>query len=112
MSNQVIALSNNPNQTFALQLTVNEASLTLNIALSFSYMAGYWQMTIYDAQGNLLLSGLPLITGLWPAANILSQYQYLNIGSCYLLNTGNAPVDYPGIDDIGQFSLLWGDNVP
>jgi hypothetical protein len=111
MSSQIIPLTTAPNQTFSAQLTVNGSPLTLNFTLSFSEMAGYWQLAVSDVNGNPLIASVPLVTGLYPAANMLAQYQYMNIGSAYLLNTGNAPTDYPGTDDLSQFSLLWGDNV-
>jgi hypothetical protein len=111
VSSQIIPLNNSLAQTFAAQLTVNAQPLTLNFTLAYSTMAGYWQLAIADVNGNLLIASVPLVTGLYPSANLLAQYQYLQIGSAYLLNTGNAPVDYPGPNNINQFSLLWGDNV-
>ena len=111
MSSQIVPLSSAPNQVFFSQLTVNGQSLTLNFTLSYSEMSGYWQLGISDVNGNQLVASVPLVTGWYPAANVLAQYQYLDIGSAYLLNTGNAPTDYPGVNDLGQFSLLWGDNV-
>ena len=111
MSTQIIPLTSAPNQTFSVQLVVNGKPLTLNMALNFSEMAGYWPLAISDVNGNLLLGSVPLITGWWPSANLLSQYQYLQIGSAYLLNTGNANTDYPGPNNLAQFSLLWGDNA-
>ena len=111
MSSQIVPLTSSPNQTFSVQLTVNGAPLTLNLSLSYAEMAGYWQLAVGDVNGNLLIASVPLVTGWYPSANMLAQYQYLNIGSAYLLNTGNAPVDYPGPTTLGQFSLLWGDNV-
>ena len=68
-------------------------------------------MAVADVNGNVLIASVPLITGLYPAANLLAQYQYLQIGSAYLLNTSNAAIDYPGVNNLSQFSLLWGDNV-
>ena len=111
MSSQIIPLTSLNNQTFAAQLTVDSKSLTLNFTLSYSPMAGYWQMSIANVNGVPLIASMPLITGRYPAANMLAQYQYLKIGSAYLLNTGNAPADYPGQNNLGQFSLLWGDGV-
>ena len=110
MSAQILPLNVAPNQTFSAQLTVNGAPLTLNFSLSYSEMAGYWQLAISDVSGNVLVNSVPLVTGWYPAANLLAQYQYLKIGSAYLLNTGNAGVDYPGPTDLSLFSLLWGDN--
>jgi hypothetical protein len=111
MSSQVIPLTNDPNQTFSVQLVVNGALLTLNLGLSYSSMAGYWQLAISDVNGQLLIASVPLITGLYPAANLLAQYQYLQIGSAYLLNTSGAATDYPNATNLNAYTLVWGDNV-
>ena len=111
MSSQIIPLNNSLTQEFAAQLTVNSQPLILNLSLAYSVMAGYWHMAVADVNGNVLVASVPLITGQYPGANLLAQYQYLQIGSAYLLNTGSASADYPGPGNLGQFSLLWGDNV-
>lgn len=108
---QIVPLQQAANQTFAAQLTVNNAPLTLNLTLSYIEMAGYWNLAIADVNNNLLIASVPLITGWYPAANLLAQYQYMKIGSAYLLNTGNDTVDYPGPYDLTNFSLLWSDNT-
>ncbi len=108
---QIVPLTQAPNQTFAVQLTVDGNPLTLNLQLSYTAMAGYWQLSIADVRGNVLVGSVPLITGYYPAANILAQYGYLQIGSAYVLNTGNATVDYPTEDSLTKFSLLWGDTA-
>jgi hypothetical protein len=110
MSSQTIPLTNASNQTFSAQLTVNGQPLTLNLTVAYSVMAGYWQLSIADVNGNLLVASVPLLTGAYPAANLLAQYQYLNIGSAYLLNTSDSPDDYPGQNNLNQFTLLWSDN--
>lgn len=111
MSYQIIPLTATPNQTFAIQLTVNGAALILNLTLSYQVMSGWWHLQISDVNNNVLVASVPLITGYYPAANILAQYQYLQIGSAYLLNTSNDPNDYPGANDLSNYTLLWGDNV-
>jgi len=111
MSNQVIPLTNDPNQTFSVQLIVNGALLTLNLELSYSSMAGYWQLAVADVNGSPLVASVPLLTGLYPASNLLAQYQYLQIGSAYLLNTSGADTDYPGATNLNAYTLVWGDNV-
>lgn len=109
--NQTVPLTNAPNQTFSVQLVVNGQPLTLNLALSWQSMSGYWTLQISDVNNNELVASVPLVTGVYPAANILAQYGYLEIGSAYLLNTGNAPLDYPDQASLNLFSLLWGDNT-
>lgn len=108
---QLVPLVVAPNQAFAVQLTVDDEPLTLNLVLSYSSMAGYWQMGVADVNGSPLIASVPLVTGNYPCANLLAQYGYLRIGSAYLLNTGNAPTDYPTDTSLNLYSLLWGDTV-
>lgn len=111
MSEQLVPLVQAPNQTFTVQLTVDGSPLTLNLTLGYSAMSGWWQMQVADAQNTQLIASVPLITGYYPAANLLAQYGYLKIGSAYLLNTGNSPNDFPGPNDLTSFSLLWSDTA-
>jgi hypothetical protein len=108
---QRVPLDNSPNQTFRVTLNVDGKSLTLNLSIRFNSMAGYWVMTIWDASGNMLLDSIPLLTGEWPAANLLAQYGYLKIGSAFVISNG-APIDYPDSTTLGnQFELWWGDTA-
>lgn len=111
--NQIIPLTNSPNQTITVNLTVNGAALTLNLTINYMEIGQYWYMQVADANNKLLLAQIPLLTGSWPAANILEQYQYLRIGSAYVLNISNTDVvDYPDANNLGtDFVLMWGDNV-
>jgi hypothetical protein len=108
---QLIPLDNSPNQSFTITLSVDGSTLTLKFAINFSSMAGYWLMRIWDASGNLLLSSVPLLTGEWPAANILAQYGYLRLGSAFLISNGSL-ADYPDSTNLGsEFQLWWGDTA-
>ena len=113
VSNQVVPLTNAPNQNFRVTVDVNGKTVTLNCALRYSEMADYWVLSISDASGNLLLDSVPLLTGVWPAANILGQYGYLGIGSAYVINTGNdtsSAFDSPDNTNLGDgYVLVWGD---
>lgn len=110
MSDQIVPLTPSPQQELVAQLVVDGKPLTLNLEISFSEMAGYWVMAIRDSAGNLLVDSIPMVCGWYPAANLLAQYQYLQIGSAYLLNLGASDSDYPGSTDLGtNFVLLWGD---
>lgn len=110
MADQVIPLTTQPLQTFEIALSVGANTLRLNLTIKYNEMAGYWIMTIADQFSNTLLDSIPMLTGTWPRANILSQYQYLGIGSCYLVNLGNNPNDYPDNTNLGRdFVLIWSD---
>lgn len=111
MSAQLIPLTQAPNQTFSVQLTVDGNPLTLNFFLSYSVMSGWWQVQVSSAQNVVLIASVPLITGYYPSANLLAQYGYLAIGSAFILNTGNATSDYPSANNLTNFSLLWGDTL-
>ena len=105
---QIIPLTNAQNQTLNVSLSVDGNVLRLTLFITYSEMAQYWVMSVSDSAGTLLLSSIPLITGTWPAANILAQFGYLKIGSAYVINLGQVPDDYPNADELGgSFVLLW-----
>ena len=109
---QIIPLTNAPNQSISTSLAVNGSVLRLQLDIFFNEISQIWMMDISDSQGNLLVSDVPLLTGSWPAANMLAQYGYMNIGSAYLINLGQVADDYPNANELGNsFLLLWGDNA-
>lgn len=112
MSAQIIPLTSSPQQSLAVGLDVDGATLRLQLDIYFNEMAQCWYMDIADGQGNPLLASLPMITGDWPASNILAQYGYMKIGSCQVINVGQVSDDYPGQSELGSsFQLLWDDTA-
>lgn len=109
---QVIPLTNAPNQKLAVALSINGQTIRLNLTIRYNEMANYWVLTIADANNNVLVDSVPLITGTWPAANVLAQYDYLQIGSLFVVNVSNSYIfDYPNADELGtDFVLVWSDN--
>ena len=70
-----------------------------------------WMIDIADQYGNRLVSSVPLVTGAWPAANILAPYDYLGIGSAFIINQSGGAADIPNASNLGsQFILLWDSN--
>lgn len=139
MSLQLVPLSTSPNQTFVAALTVDGSPLSLGLTVQYNEMAGMWMLSISDASGNLLLSSVPMVTGTYPAANILQQYRYLKIGSAYVVNVSNESalsdtaaaygqggygqgpyggmlgfggIDYPDQTNLGITFQLWWDDTP
>jgi len=108
---QIIPLTTDPNNTFQTTLTVDDASLTLKFFLRYNAMAGYWLMSITDvASSTLLLDSIPLLTDDSTSPNILGQYAYLKIGSCYISKVNSTTYDYPDDTNLGSdFVLVWGD---
>jgi hypothetical protein len=112
---QVIPWQQVPNQqTQTVALTVDGSPLTLILTVTYNLMANYWILRIQSQFGDLLLDSIPLITGDWPAANVLGQYGYLAIGSLYIVCNSPTPVgDYPNGTNLGSDWLFaWGDTAP
>jgi hypothetical protein len=111
--NQIVTLSNSPRQQFPVNLTVNGEQLQLNLVIAYNEVSQYWVMSISDIDNNPLITDVPLLTGEYPSANLLNQYQYMLIGSAYIFDVGSIiDDDYPNSQELGiQFVLVWGDNV-
>lgn len=107
-----IPVTTGPDQTFKCTIPVDGKNLTLNFRLRFNAQGNYWWMTISDKDNNLLIDALPLLTPANPTGNILDQYQYLKIGSCYLVNNGNTTMDSPDSTNLGtDFLIVWGNTA-
>ena len=116
MSYQEVPLTSALNQTMQLNLTVDGNPLIVNLAVQWSVAAGQWLMSISDAANNLLVSMMPLVTGEYTAANLLSQFGYLKIGSLFLLATGQNAVQTDSVSPTADnlttaFTLVWGDTL-
>jgi hypothetical protein len=111
MSAQVVPLTSDPNQTLRTTVTVDGTARNLQLKISYNESASYWVMDVTDpATGTILLSGIPLITGEYPSANVLGQYGYLGIGSAYVVPVGSVAMDWPDAGNLGtEFVLVWGD---
>lgn len=108
-----IPLTTDPNQTFAVTIPVNGINKNLILNIRYNSIAGYWTMSVTDKTlGNLLIDSLPLITGVYPSGDLLSQYQYLGLGSASIVKATNVTNDYPDDTNLGaDFVLVWGDKV-
>lgn len=113
MPNVVVPITSGTNQTFTTTLPVDSGNITLTFAFTWNDQGSYWYMSITDSSGNLLLDGVPVITGQYPATNLLRQYQYLGIGSAYVVPAANSGLpDNAEYTDMGSdFLLVWGDSA-
>lgn len=108
MSYQIIPITDDPNQYLQTTVEVNNVNIVLSFFFSFNAQCGYWTAQIKNANGDIIIDGLPLVS----IENVLQQYSYLAIGSAYVINISGIDKDYP--DETGwnnDFVLLWGDNV-
>jgi hypothetical protein len=113
-TNVMIPLTNSPNQSVTVSLPINGGSLTLNLEIYYNENGengDFWSMDVSDQNGNLLVASVPLVTGAWPAANVLAPFDYLRIGSAYMINASGGSTDIPDSTTLGaQFLLIWGPN--
>jgi hypothetical protein len=108
MPAQVIPLDSSPNQTWQTSVNINGTVVTFFCEANYNEIAEYWTISISDQNQNLLLSGQPMVAGL----NLLRQYQYLGIGSLYLINVSGTDEDSPSANDLGSnWQLVWSDNT-
>jgi hypothetical protein len=114
----LIPVTPEENQAITCTLPVNGGNVTLTLGLSFNTPGGYWWMSVADSTGNLLLDSVPLVGGS-PPYDILAPYQYLQIGSAYVLPASSGLPDIPGFSTLGtayttpqtpSFFLVWSDN--
>lgn len=110
---KIIPLTSDPDQVFKITIPVDGKNLKLKLRVKFNTAANYWTMSIYDAASNeLILESIPLLTGAYPAGDILGQYRYLGLGSATIINTGDSTMDSPDSTNLGtDFLLAWGDTV-
>ena len=108
----IVPLDTYPDKTIHVTVPAqNDSNAQLILHLRYNTEGEFWRMDISDSQGNELVTGVPLLTGEYPAANILKQFDYLGIGSAVILKmTEAADADIPGLSDLGtDFVLIWGD---
>jgi hypothetical protein len=109
---QVIPLDSSPNQKLQVSVSVDTDNIILNLSITYNRMHDYWTMDIADSENVPLVVGLPILSGNYPAANLLEQYAYLEIGSVYIINASSVVLDSPDDVSLGtDFVLVWGDNV-
>lgn len=112
MAYSIIPLTTDPSQSFQCTIPIDGKNITLTFLIRYNDIAKYWTMGISDSNGNLVIDNLPLVTGKYPAADLLSQYKYLGIGSATVVNISNLPTARPDDTNLGvDFYLVWSDTI-
>lgn len=101
------------NQSFTCTVPVDSKNITLGFTFTYNEPGGYWFMAVKDAKTNtMLLDAVPLVTGEFPAADLLGQYTYLGIGSAAIVPTSSLATGIPDDTNLGSdYVLVWGDTV-
>lgn len=84
-----------------LSVVLNNA--LYNLLVQWCDPASCWIVDIADANDNLLVQGVPLVTG----ADLLAQYGYLGFGGKLIVQTDNNTDAIPTFDNLGKTSHLY-----
>ena len=94
-----IPLTPATNQRFSISLT----GTTYGMTVKWSPPSSCWVIDIADINGEPLISGIPMITGI----DLLQQYEYVGIAASLVVQTDFAPDQVPGFDDLGKTGHLF-----
>lgn len=111
MAWSVIPLDTTPDQILNISVEVENNNLALILHLRYNTEGEFWHMDVSDGNsGEMFISNMPLVTGEYPAANILRQFAHMGLGIAVVLPVTNQTAgDIPGLDDLGtDFVLIWG----
>lgn len=114
MNMYLVPISNEPNQTFTCYVPVGKDTRIFEYKLSYNAVAQYWTMSVKDEEtGEDLLRSVPLLTGEYPATNLLEQYSYMGIGSAVIVPVGiTDKTKVPDDNTLGtNFLLVWSDTL-
>lgn len=101
----LIPITSQPNNTFSCKVPVDNLNITLTFTVSFNEVAGYWSISVSDSNGRKYIHNLPLV----PGQNILEQYEYMGIGSAYVVANEQTDEEWPNSTNLGSiWTLIWG----
>ena len=107
----IVPLDTYPNRIIHVTVkTQGGVNKQLILHLRYNTEGQFWRMDVSDSKNRMLISGVPLLTGEYPAADILKQFDYLGIGSAVVCRvTDDQAADIPDLTNLGaDFVLLWG----
>lgn len=80
------------------------AGVTYSMRLTYDIAQdGCWILDIGDADQNLLVAGIPLVTGV----DLLAQYAYMAFGGSLVVTTDRGAGEVPAFDGLGSTSHLY-----
>lgn len=111
MSFYKIPINNAPNASYSFRISLQNNTVNRDLRIKLRYLDFYdvWMMDVYDdSTKKVLVVDIPMV----PGTDLLGQYQYLGIGSAFLLNVRNSALMQPDNKSLGvDFILAWGDTL-
>ena len=111
-----IPIENIANQEFDLAVEADGRVISLRVHLNYNTEGGFWRMDISDGiTGEALVCNIPLVTGEYPAADLMAPFQYMGLGSVMILQVSEdtySDGDIPDLNNLGtDYLMVWGDSI-
>lgn len=98
----VVEIPLTPSQ--ATMFSIVLAGVTYRMRLTYDIAQdGCWILDIADANGELMIAGLPLVSGV----NLFAQYAYMDFGGALICTTDRGAGEVPTFDGLGVTSHLY-----
>lgn len=91
-----------PSQAQVLDVSLGEVGYKLRLTYDTA-QEGSWILDIGDANGAMLVAGLPLVTGV----DLLAQYRYLGFGGGLVVTADRGAGEVPTFEGLGVTSHLF-----
>ena len=111
MAYHIIPLDTTPDQQFNVTVEAGGENIPLILRLRYNTEGEFWHMDVSDGRsGEALIANVPLVTGKYPAANLLRQAAHLGLGAAVILPVSEVTRgDIPDLSNLGtDFALCWG----
>jgi hypothetical protein len=89
----------NQSQTFKVVLM----GVSYQMTVHWCSASNSWMLDVADANGNLIIGSIPLVTG----ADLLAPYVYMNFGGTLTCSTDNNADAIPTYANLGSQSHLY-----
>lgn len=99
-------------ETFDLTGIVGGVSRRLRLELRYLYNTDRWYVSMFDSQsGDALCRYVPVVTSKEGPNDLFEPFKSKKIGKFYCVpNIDDLTSQDPRMDNISDFSLLWGDD--
>jgi hypothetical protein len=79
------------------------SSVEYIMVVKWNTVSACWIMDLLDVNDAPVLTGIPLVTG----ADLLAQFEYLEIGGQMIVQTDNLPYAVPTFENLGTTGNLY-----
>lgn len=111
---QIIPTPESLNERQTVTVEVDGIKRRLQLRFRYFETLSIWHMSIYNPDtGACMAESIPVLSGLYPAADLLGPYGSLGIGSACIMPLVKSPTtENPSKTNFGtEFALVWGDRI-